>query len=62
LRFLKSIGWYGFSNGLMVVLNVFHQGFDKKIHKAVLLKAPSVQNRFPIFLQNSKDDISASEN
>ncbi len=27
LRFLKSIGWYGFSYGFLVVLDVFHQCF-----------------------------------
>jgi len=26
-RFLKSIGWYRFSYGFLVVLNVFHQCF-----------------------------------
>jgi hypothetical protein len=25
LRFLKSTGWYGFSYGFLLVLNVFHQ-------------------------------------
>jgi hypothetical protein len=27
LRFLKSIGWFGFSYGFLVVLNLFHQCF-----------------------------------
>ncbi len=27
LRFLKSIGWWGFSYGFLVVLNFFHQCF-----------------------------------
>jgi hypothetical protein len=27
LRFLKSMGWYGFSYGFFVVLDVFHQCF-----------------------------------
>jgi hypothetical protein len=27
VRFLKSIGWYGFSYRFLVVLNVFHQFF-----------------------------------
>ncbi len=27
LRFLKSIGWYGFSYGFLPVLNLFHQCF-----------------------------------
>jgi hypothetical protein len=27
LRFLKSIGWYGFSLGFLVVLNLVHQCF-----------------------------------
>jgi hypothetical protein len=31
LRFLKSIGWYGFSYGFLVVLNLFHQYLFKVI-------------------------------
>ena len=39
LRFIKSIGWYGFSYGFLVVLNVFHQceaEFLDKIQTKVL--------------------------
>ncbi len=32
LEFWKSIGWYGFSEGLLVVLNVFHQCFVKSYY------------------------------
>jgi hypothetical protein len=31
LRFLKSIGWYGFSYGFLVVFNLFLQCFVKVI-------------------------------
>jgi hypothetical protein len=34
--FLTSIGWYGFSSGFLVVLNVFHQCFV--YHSQKLLK------------------------
>jgi hypothetical protein len=33
LRFWKSIGWYGCSFGLLVVLNLFHQINKKKLTK-----------------------------
>ncbi len=31
LRFLKSIGWYGFPYGFLVVLNLFHKFYCLKL-------------------------------
>jgi hypothetical protein len=33
LRFLKSIGWNGFSYGFLVVVILFHQNIQKKLTK-----------------------------